>query len=219
MKRAIDAAVDTFGGIDTVVNAAGVYSPVPLRELTPAVWRELIDINLSGTYYVAREAALRMLDAGGGTITNIGSELSHIGMALSSHYCASKAGVLGLTKALAVELAPKIRSMSFAPGRSRPMMEAEMDWYPDPVAPARSFDRVPLRMGKPEGGRPGDLFLPDAPMERGLAAGRRYHRDLNAGATALSRRAIDTPPSSPALMIFTDLSSPVLVANQIRTCW
>ena len=183
VKRAIDAAVDTFGGIDTVVNAAGVYSPVPLRELTPAVWRELIDINLSGTYYVAREAALRMLDAGGGTITNIGSKLSHIGMALSSHYCASKAGVLGLTKALAVELAPKIRVNVVCPGPvATPMMEAEMDWYPDPVAARQeSFDRVPLkRWASPKEVARAILFLAvDAPYATGASLA------LDGGTTAI----------------------------------
>jgi NAD(P)-dependent dehydrogenase (short-subunit alcohol dehydrogenase family) len=183
VERAVDAAVEAFGGIDIVVNAAGVYSPVALRELTPAVWRELIDINLSGTYYVAREAALRMLDADGGAIINIGSELSHIGMALSSHYCASKAGVLGLTKALAVELAPKIRVNVVCPGPvATPMMEAEMDAYPDPVAARKeSFERVPLkRWATAEEVARAILFLAaDAPYATGASLA------LDGGTTAI----------------------------------
>jgi NAD(P)-dependent dehydrogenase (short-subunit alcohol dehydrogenase family) len=183
VKRAVDAAVEAFGGIDIVVNAAGVYSPVALRELTPAVWRELIDINLSGTYYVAREAALRMLDADGGTIINIGSELSHIGMALSSHYCASKAGVLGLTKALAVELAPKIRVNVVCPGPvATPMMEAEMDAYPDPVAARKeSFERVPLKRWATaeEVARAILFFAADAPYATGASLA------LDGGTTAI----------------------------------
>jgi NAD(P)-dependent dehydrogenase (short-subunit alcohol dehydrogenase family) len=146
VKAAVDKTVDAFGGVDIAVNAAGIYEPVALADLTPAVWHQMIETNLSGTYFVARATALRMLEADGGTIVNVGSELSHIGMALSSHYCASKAGVLGLTKALAVELAPRIRINAVCPGPvDTPMMRAEIAWYPDPAAAHQaSTDRVPL---------------------------------------------------------------------------
>ena len=183
VKKAVAAAARSFGGLDIVVNAAGVYAPVSLRELTPEVWRELIAINLSGTYYVAREAALRMLEGGGGAIINIGSELSHIGMALSSHYCASKAGILGLTKALAVELAPKITVNVVCPGPvATPMMEAEMDYYPDPAAARQaSIDRVPMRRwAEPEEVAKAVLFFAaDAPYATGASLG------LDGGTTAL----------------------------------
>jgi NAD(P)-dependent dehydrogenase (short-subunit alcohol dehydrogenase family) len=183
VRAAVDAAFAAFGGIDIVVNAAGVYAPVPLKDLTPAIWRDLIDINLSGTFYVCREAGLRMLEGEGGAIINIGSELSHIGMALSSHYCASKAGVLGLTKALAVELAPKVTVNMIAPGPvDTPMMESEMNWYPDPAAARQAAtDRVPLRRwaSAEEVARAALFFALDAPYATGASLA------LDGGTTAL----------------------------------
>jgi NAD(P)-dependent dehydrogenase (short-subunit alcohol dehydrogenase family) len=90
-----DADVD---GIDIVVNSAGIAVALPLEETTPEVWSTVLDVNLSGTFYVAREAGLRMLAGGGGTIVNIGSEMSVQGMATLSAYCAAKHGIIGLTR-------------------------------------------------------------------------------------------------------------------------
>ena len=149
--RAIAAAVEAFcmrfGCPDIVVNAAGIDGPAPLEDLTPDLWRRQLDVNLSGTFYLAREGALRMMAADGGVIINLGSELSLVGMGLYAHYCASKFGVVGLTKALAVELAPKVRVNCICPGPiDTPMMDAELDWFDDPVATRQAaIDRVPLK--------------------------------------------------------------------------
>ena len=146
VAAAVEMVTEAFGGIDVVVNSAGIDGPVPLGELDPATWRRQIDVNLSGTFYVCREVALRMRGAGG-VIVNIGSELSFIGMGLYVHYCASKAGVIGLTRALAAELAPEIRVNALCPGPiDTPMMDAELEWFPDPVAAREgAVERVPLK--------------------------------------------------------------------------
>jgi NAD(P)-dependent dehydrogenase (short-subunit alcohol dehydrogenase family) len=153
VAEAVAGAWGAFGGLDVVVNAAGVGLPTPLEALDPRAWQEVIDVNLSGTFFVAREAALRMAAGDGGSIVNVGSELSSVGMAQYAPYCASKFGVVGLTKALAAELAPKVRVNVVCPGPiDTPMMDAELEWYPDPAATRReAIERVPLkRFAAPE---------------------------------------------------------------------
>jgi NAD(P)-dependent dehydrogenase (short-subunit alcohol dehydrogenase family) len=147
VAAAVAAADEAFGGLDVAINAAGVGMPTPLEDLDADGWREVIDINLSGTFHIARETGLRMLAAGGGSIVNVGSELSSIGMGQYSAYCASKFGVIGLTKALAAELAPTVRVNVVCPGPiDTPMMDAEIEWYPDPEATRReAIERVPLK--------------------------------------------------------------------------
>jgi NAD(P)-dependent dehydrogenase (short-subunit alcohol dehydrogenase family) len=145
--KAVKEAIAAFGGLDILVNAAGIVTPLALAELTPERWRQVIDVNLSGSFYMAREAGLHMRAAGGGTIINVGSELSSIGMPMYVDYCASKFGVIGLTKALALELAPKVTVNAIAPGPvDTPMMEAELKLAADPVAALEEAKlRVPLR--------------------------------------------------------------------------
>jgi NAD(P)-dependent dehydrogenase (short-subunit alcohol dehydrogenase family) len=100
VASAVREAVNRLGRLDVAVNSAGVVSPLPLADLDARAWQETIDTNLSGSFYVAREAGLRMAEDGGGSIVNLASDLSVLGMPMYVAYCASKAGVIGLTKAL-----------------------------------------------------------------------------------------------------------------------
>ena len=147
VAAAIDRVEAGWGVPDLVVTSAGVSWPATLAELTPDRWRRTLDVNLSGTFYVARETGLRMRRAGvTGDIVTIGSELSVIGMAAYTAYCASKAGVLGLTRALAAELAPGVRVNAVCPGPvDTPMLAAEFEAGGDAgAAHDETLARVPL---------------------------------------------------------------------------
>ncbi len=142
----VDDAVERMGGLDVVVHSAGVSRPTPLVDLTPERWREVIDINLSGCFYVCREAGLRMAAAGGGVIVNVASESSVLGEAAFVAYCASKGGMLALTRALAAELAPTVRVNAVLPGTvDTPMVRTDLAGLPDPEEAMRTIARrIPL---------------------------------------------------------------------------
>ncbi|MEU7488095.1 SDR family NAD(P)-dependent oxidoreductase [Streptomyces sp. NPDC042319] len=126
--NAVRAAVGELGGLDVVVNAAGIASAASLEELDDRAWREVIDTNLSGTFYVSREAGLHMRAAGRGAIVNVASDLASMGVAGLAHYSAAKAGVVGLSRALAIELAPTVRVNVVSPGPiDTPMLRGGLD--------------------------------------------------------------------------------------------
>jgi NAD(P)-dependent dehydrogenase (short-subunit alcohol dehydrogenase family) len=111
-------AVETLGDVDIWVNNAGIYPAAPLLEMTDDLWDRVLDVNLRGSFDGAREAARHMVDAGhGGVIVNIASTAGFTASGPGvAHYVSSKHGVNGLTKALAIELAPYgIRCLAVAP--------------------------------------------------------------------------------------------------------
>lgn len=104
-----------FGALDVVVNNAGVTSRAPIAQLPLAEWRRVVDTNLTGVFLVTQKALPLMRS--GGSIVNIGSRAASAGMPASSHYTATKAGLVGLTRSLAKELGPRgIRVNVVAPG-------------------------------------------------------------------------------------------------------
>lgn len=153
VRNGVRGAIHSLGGLDVAVNAAGVASYVPLQDLDEHRWHEVLDTNLSGTFYVAREAGLHMRKSGGGAIVNVASDLAAMGVPGLAHYCAAKAGVVGLTRALALELAPDVRVNAVCPGPiDTPMLRAGLDAEPDPVlALQQKESTVPLsRLADPE---------------------------------------------------------------------
>ena len=149
---AVHGAARQLGGIDIVINAAGVAASVEAEHITGDVWRMMIDTNLSGPFYVSRES-IPYLRETGGCIVNVASDLAGMGAPGLVHYSASKAGVVGLTRGLAVELAPRIRVNAVCPGPiDTPMMQQGLRATDDPGRARRVKElSVPLgRLATPE---------------------------------------------------------------------
>jgi NAD(P)-dependent dehydrogenase (short-subunit alcohol dehydrogenase family) len=107
IARAFDAATDTFGVPNVLVNNAAANFPVPAEDMSPNAWRTVVDITLNGTYFCSREFGRRHLDAGTpGSIVNIGASYAWTGGPGFAHSAAAKAGVKNLTETLAVEWGP-----------------------------------------------------------------------------------------------------------------
>jgi NAD(P)-dependent dehydrogenase (short-subunit alcohol dehydrogenase family) len=134
--------------LDILINNAGISIRHSFMSITPQEWRAVMDVNLNGTFFVAQQAARRMLAGSGGVIINMGSTNGLMGYHYYSDYNASKAGVIELSRSMALELAPTIRVNAVCPGFvMTPMQEAE--YTPEM---RKSFeDKVPLRkLGKPD---------------------------------------------------------------------
>jgi 3-oxoacyl-[acyl-carrier protein] reductase len=122
----METVVDCLGGLDILVNNAGILIEKPLLETTAADFDRLIGVNLRGVFLVGREALRVMVRQGGGRVINVASELAHLGREGCSIYCASKGGVLSMTRSWAREFAPHILVNALAPGPTdTPMLGAE----------------------------------------------------------------------------------------------
>jgi NAD(P)-dependent dehydrogenase (short-subunit alcohol dehydrogenase family) len=114
-EAVVGAALDAFGGLDVLVNSAGVAKARSIETCDEALWNEVIDINLKGTFFCIREAATALRESRG-SIVNVSSTSGLFGNANLSIYCASKGGVVLLTKALSEEFAPEVRINCVCPG-------------------------------------------------------------------------------------------------------
>lgn len=126
---AVDAMAARFGGVDAVVNSAGVVVVEPALEARIDVFRQVIETNLVGSWIVCQAAGRHMARQGGGAIVNISSVYGFQGAPSRTAYCASKGGVVNLTNSLAVEWGPLgIRVNSVAPtGTRTPMVQGLID--------------------------------------------------------------------------------------------
>jgi acetoin reductase-like protein len=117
-ELAVSTSVDAFGGIDVLVNNAGVIKIVPFLETTDEDWDYMFDINCKGLLWFSQAAAHQMISQGrGGKIINLASQAGRRGEALALAYCASKAAVISMTQSMALALAPyKINVNAIAPG-------------------------------------------------------------------------------------------------------
>lgn len=146
VQRAVDQALQRFGRIDVAVANAGIGRRHSLEETTDEVWRAIIDTNLTGAFNLCRSAGLAMREAGSGTIVTVASGLGLVGMAGQIAYCASKGGMVVMTRALAAELAPSVRVICLAPGGiETPMTDDDFAAAGDASAAREvALRRVPL---------------------------------------------------------------------------
>lgn len=148
VARAFGDLDELLGGLDVLINNAGISIRSPFMDITPEQWRAVVDINLNGVFFVAQQAARRMLAGNGGVILNMGSTNGLTGYHYYADYNATKAGVIELSRSMALELGPTIRVNAVCPGFiMTPMQEAE--YTPEM---RRAFEnKLPLRkLGKPE---------------------------------------------------------------------
>lgn len=159
VERAVHASIDTFGGLDILVNNAGIYPFSTLADMDAAAFQKVVDVNLTGVFHTTKAASEHMKTAEGGTIINITSiDALHPSMIGLSHYDASKHGVWGFTKNVALELAPhNIRVNALAPGAIKTPGTAGME---DPSVLEGMLAKIPLhRMGDPDEIGKAVLFL------------------------------------------------------------
>jgi meso-butanediol dehydrogenase/(S,S)-butanediol dehydrogenase/diacetyl reductase len=114
-RRVVAAAIDALGGLDVLVNSAGVFAEVPVDAVTQGHWDEMLTVNLGGTFFCS-QAALPALRAAGGNIVNVASDAGLVGYPRGAAYSAAKGGVVNLTRAMAVELAREVRVNCVCPG-------------------------------------------------------------------------------------------------------
>jgi NAD(P)-dependent dehydrogenase (short-subunit alcohol dehydrogenase family) len=157
---AVDALVRRTGPVDILVNNAGANVPQPLADVDVATYDRLVDLNVRATYFTT-QAVVRALRAAGrdGAIVNVTSQMGHVGAANRSVYCLSKHAVEGLTKALAVELAPHgIRVNAVAPTYVATPMTAP--FFADAAFRDDVLRRIPLgRLGHVDEVAAGVVFL------------------------------------------------------------
>jgi NAD(P)-dependent dehydrogenase (short-subunit alcohol dehydrogenase family) len=164
-SRAVESAVtqasEMLGGLDGVVNCAGIMSGGPLTLLTPDEWRKVLDINLTAPYLICRAALKPLQQTDNGTIVNVASAQALLPNSPGfCAYAASKGGLLTFTRALAAELAPRIRVNAVCPGvTNTPMATAALPGYSNIDEASFVQQYAMRRAGRPEEIAQAILFL------------------------------------------------------------
>lgn len=180
VQAAVDEAARAFGGLDGLVNAAGISNTDWADQVSLEDWRRVLDVNLTGTFTVCRACLAHLRAAGGGTIVNLSSGQGLSPFPRRSAYAASKAGVIALSKSIAMEWAPSIRVNTICPGAvDTPMVRAG---YSEEVLRTQVGPRYALgRIGQPLEIAQAALYLSSAESSfvtgivLAVDGGRSYH--------------------------------------------
>ena len=148
VQAAVGEAIERMGSLDVLINNAGISIRHDFLDITSKEWDEVLGVNLTGVFQVAQTAARHMVAKGSGVILNTASTGGNNGYPHYADYCASKGGVIALTQAMALELAPVVRVNAISPGYVlTPMQRAE---YSDAMLDAVNR-KIPLgRHARPE---------------------------------------------------------------------
>ncbi len=173
VQAAFVEAIDLMGSVDVLINNAGISIRHDFLDITPDEWDAVLGVNLKGVFYVAQTAARHMMDKSSGVILNTASTGGTTGYPHYADYCAAKGGVIALTHAMALELAPVVRVNAISPGYVlTPMQRAE---YSDEMLDAVNR-KIPLRRhAKPE--EIAGLFAYLASEDAAFATGQVYVMD------------------------------------------
>ena len=184
VQTALEAAIHDMGGVDILINNAGISIRHPFTEITPEDWQRVLAVNLTGVFYVAQAAARHMLERGSGVILSTASTNGVMGYPFYADYNASKAGVIELTRSMALELAPTVRVNAIAPGYVlTPMQRAE---YTDEML-AEVNRKIPMgRHARPE--EIAGLFAYLASEEAAFVSGQVFTIDGAETAGSLASR-------------------------------
>jgi len=161
VQAAVSGVVAQYGRIDVLVNSAGILTESPLIEMSPEQWQETIDVDLTGVFLCCRAVVPHMVSRASGRVINMASQLGIKGGRGLTHYSAAKAGVIGLTKALALEVAEhNVLVNAIAPGPvDTPMVAGISDTWK-----AAKVNELPLgRFGSPEEIAPTAVLLASDP--------------------------------------------------------
>lgn len=153
VQAMVDRTLDAFGGVDVLVNNAGVGVYLSVLDTSSEDWDRCLDVNLKGVFLCSKYAIPHMQARGGGSIVNIASVHAVATVAGVAPYAASKGGVVALTRNMAIDYGPAIRVNAICPGWVlTPLIQGIFDSYDDPAAQQKLIEerQVMKRIGRPE---------------------------------------------------------------------
>ena len=182
VKVAFDKIIQTFGGVDVLVNNAAIQRYGTVADTPEEIWDQVIGVNLNSYYLCAHRAIPSMLGRGKGVVINVASVQAFVSQPKAAAYITSKGGVLGLTRSIAIDFAPQVRCVAVCPGTvDTPMLHWAVNQSPNPEAVLEECNQMhPVgRIAKPE--EIAELILYLASDKAGFITGQSIRIDGGLG--------------------------------------